>query len=193
MNLLFATGNPHKISEVNKLLATTGGPVIIGLKEAGIQADVEETGATLEENAFLKADYIRQHFGMDCFSEDTGLEVTALGGAPGVHSARFAGPDKNDQANIDKLLNLLKDSGDRDARFRTVICLLWKGEKHFFEGIVEGTISKNPAGTSGFGYDPVFVPKGYSISFAQMSALEKNAISHRGRAMQKLVGFLRSK
>lgn len=186
--LIFATGNPNKVKEVAHLL---DGIMEVGsLQDIGCITDLSETHETLEENALEKAQYVVKHHGVNCFSEDTGLEVEALDGAPGVYSARYAGPQKKDTDNIALLLKNLEGEKNRKARFRTVIALLLNGEEHLFEGIVTGVIAKEPSGTDGFGYDPVFIPDGYDITFAQMSLKEKAAISHRKRAVDKLVGFL---
>jgi XTP/dITP diphosphohydrolase len=188
--LLFATGNPHKVKEVREILAEWYD--IKSLQDIGCQEDIPETAPTLEGNALLKARYIVGQYGMDCFAEDTGLEVDALGGAPGVFSARYAGEDKNPQANMALLLKNLEGQSNRKAQFRTVIALCLEGKEFLFEGIVRGTIAGAPAGEGGFGYDPVFVPEGFAQSFAQMPAEEKNQISHRGRAVAKLLEFLKS-
>ncbi len=187
--LVFATGNAHKIAEVNKLLE--GLFELVPMSEVGITEELPETAATLEGNALQKARYVHARTGLDCFSEDTGLEVTALDGRPGVHSARYAGPDKDARANVARLLDELRDQHDRSARFRTVIALIYEGKEYLFEGMVPGTIAWQPAGEAGFGYDPVFIPQGHNRTFAQMRAEEKNAISHRGQAVARLVEFLR--
>ena len=190
IDILFATGNIHKLNEANRLIAHLPSIRFLGLQEAGILEDLQETGMTLEENALQKAKYIQAKYGYDCFSEDTGLEVFSLGGAPGVHSARYAGPERDAQANMHKLLEALQGSKERKARFRTVICLLFDKKSYYFEGIVNGQISTEKMGNSGFGYDPVFIPDGYFFSFAQMELSQKNEISHRGQAIRKLVIFL---
>lgn len=188
-HLVFATGNAHKIAEVNELLS--GLFKVVPMAEVGILEELPETEATLEGNALQKARYVYARTGLDCFSEDTGLEVAALGGRPGVHSARYAGPEKDAQANMTRLLDELQGQQDRAARFRTVIALLYEGKEYLFEGIVPGTIALQPVGRGGFGYDPLFIPQGYDRTFAQMSVEEKNAISHRARAVARLVEFLR--
>lgn len=205
MKLVFATNNAHKLQEVRQILGSRF--EVVGLADIGCTEDIPETAETLEGNALQKASYVKEHYGLDCFADDTGLEVTALGGAPGVHTARyaelFASSEEGDasegvasslshdsNANMNLLLHNLEKKADRSARFRTVIALLYKGEEHLFEGICEGTILTERHGTEGFGYDPVFQPKGYDRCFAQMTADEKNAISHRGRATQKLIAFL---
>lgn len=185
--IVFATNNAHKLAEVRRM---TGGEEIEikSLADIGCFDDIAETGSTLEENAAIKARYVSEHFGVDCFADDTGLEVDALGGAPGVYSARYAGEEHNSAANMAKLLAEMDGKTDRSARFRTVIALSRGGEISFVEGKVEGTIAKEPMGDSGFGYDPVFIPTEASgLSFAQMTPDAKNAISHRGRAMTELL------
>ncbi|HPG11227.1 MAG TPA: RdgB/HAM1 family non-canonical purine NTP pyrophosphatase [Chitinophagaceae bacterium] len=189
MKLIFATNNPNKVKEIRSLLADKGYE-IISLKEAGIDIDIPEPYETLHENASAKSGTIYKMTGISCFSEDTGLEVTALNGEPGVKSARYAGENKSFEANIDKLLLNLAGENDRSARFRTVISLIIDGKETLFEGICEGHIILERKGNGGFGYDPVFQPKGYSTTFAEMSLEEKAAISHRGRATVKLVTFL---
>ena len=165
---------------------------IIGLKELEYYDDIPETKMTLEENASDKANFIYHKFNMDCFADDTGLEVEALDNKPGVHSARFAGPQRNSNDNIDKLLHELSDIKNRNAKFKTIVSLLFNGNEYIFEGIVNGKIIDEKRGDSGFGYDPVFVPKGYSQTFAEMSLDEKNKISHRAIAIKKLIEFLNS-
>ncbi|MBE2208564.1 MAG: non-canonical purine NTP diphosphatase [Saprospiraceae bacterium] len=187
MEIVFATGNAHKISEVSELLPE--GIRLIGLPEIGCPTDLPETSDTIPGNALQKARYVYEHFGVNCFAEDTGLEVYALHGEPGVYSARYAGDDKDPAANTRKLLDKLAAHSDRSARFRTVIALILEGKEYLFEGIVEGRIAETPAGDGGFGYDPVFVPEGETRSFAQMSNKEKGGISHRGRAVAKLLDF----
>lgn len=187
--LIFASSNPNKIREVREIL--DGLYEIKGLQDIGCTEDIPETADTIEGNALLKARYVVEHFGLNCFSEDTGLEVTALNGAPGVHSARYSSEDRDPQANIDLLQKNLAPHADRSARFKTVIALSLDGKAHLFEGLVNGHIRHEQFGTGGFGYDPVFVPDGYSVSFAEMDKEEKNRISHRGRAVQKLLDFLK--
>lgn len=186
--LVFATNNPHKAREVEEILG--GAYEVKTLKEIGCDTDIPETADTLEGNALLKAQYVKAHFGLDCFSEDTGLEVTALGGAPGVHTARFAGEQRSAADNNALLLQKLEGQSDRRAQFRTVIALLMDGKEILLEGVCKGHIGMAPAGEGGFGYDPVFVPEGHELSFAQLGSDIKNQISHRARAMQKLVAYL---
>lgn len=187
--LLFASGNKHKIEEINAVLAPLGYQVK-GLHDLGIVEDIPETGATLNENAAIKAAYLYQKFGEDCFADDTGLEVEALNGAPGVYSARYAGAPKSDAKNMEKLLGALQTATNRKAQFRTVFCLIEGGKQSFFEGKVSGSIAMEPSGSAGFGYDPVFVPAGETLTFAQMPAADKNKISHRSRAVAALMDYL---
>lgn len=189
MELIFASNNEHKIREWKALLPLN--VQIKTLKEAGIDIDIPEPHHTLEENAAEKARTIYKLTGKNCFSEDTGLEVKALDGEPGVHSARYAGDEKSFQKNIDKLLANLSDAADRSARFRAVICLIIDGEEHFFEGLCPGYILESSRGVEGFGYDPVFVPQHQQKSFAEMSLEEKNKYNHRRDAAGKLVAFLK--
>ena len=185
--LIFATNNPNKLAEIKSAVKTFE---VVGLKEMGIHEDIAETGTTLEENALIKSQYIFQKTGLDCFADDTGLEVKALNGRPGVYSARYAGPNCSAVDNMGKLLNELENHDDRSARFRTVISLILNGEKYYFEGEVMGDILSQKKGVDGFGYDPIFQPKGFSASFAEMSMTQKNEISHRGIAVKKLIQFL---
>ncbi len=187
-SLIFATNNEHKLKEIQNLIH--GGYKIIGLRELGLDEDIPETAESLEGNALLKARYIRDRYKLDCFADDTGLEVDALGGSPGVHSARYAGEDGNSGKNIDKLLDELKGKEDRNAQFRTVIALLLGDDEILFTGKVRGRILEKRRGNDGFGYDPVFLPEGCEQTFAEMPLKEKNKISHRARAMKKLVKFL---
>lgn len=187
--LIFATGNAGKAKEVGELL--TGIMQVRSLKDIGFTEDIPEDHPTLEANAIQKARYIYDRYGEDCFAEDTGMEVMALNGAPGVYSARYAGPQRSDHDNMDLVLKNLTDKKDRSAQFRTVVALILKGEIHTFTGIVTGKIAEERMGKKGFGYDPIFVPEDYSISFAEMEASEKNKISHRGRAIEKLITFLK--
>ena len=188
MKIVFATNNPNKLKEIQSLIPKE--IEIISLKEIGCTEDIPETGDTLEANAFQKAHYIKDNFNYDCFADDTGLEIDELNGDPGVYSARYAGPERNANANMNKVLNELKGKKNRKAQFRTAIALILKGEEHLFEGKVEGYISKDKQGNEGFGYDPIFIPENNIRSFAQMSMQEKGAISHRGRAVKKLVTYL---
>lgn len=188
--LIFATNNAHKLGEVQALLGDAF--ELVTLRECGITEDIPETADTLEGNARQKARYVYEKTGLDCFADDTGLEVDALGGAPGVHSARYATDGHDFAANNRLLLKNLEGTTDRTARFRTVIALIIDGVEYTFEGRVEGTIATSESGSEGFGYDPLFVPSGEIITFAQMSAEAKNAISHRGRAVAKLVNFLKN-
>lgn len=188
MKICFATNNPKKIEEVKAALGDSF--EIVSLKDIGCSDELPETGDTLEHNAFQKAKYVKEHFGVDCFADDTGLEVDALEGEPGVYSGRYAGEPRSDERNIDLLLKNLANSSIRTARFKTVIALLLGDDEYKFEGIAEGEILKTRTGNGGFGYDPVFSPKGYSQSFAQLTMAEKNAISHRGKAVSELIAFL---
>ena len=187
--LIFATNNAHKLGEVQALLGDAF--TLVTLRECGITEDIPETADTLEGNALQKARYVYEKTGVDCFADDTGLEVDALGGAPGVHSARYATDGHDFAANNRLLLKNLEGITDRTARFRTVIALILDGVEYTFEGRVEGTIATAESGSEGFGYDPLFVPTGEIITCAQISAEAKNAISHRGRAVAKLVNFLK--
>ena len=188
MELIFATNNQHKAEEINKLLG--GHWRIKSLADLNFHDEVPETGNTLEANALEKARYIYELWGKDCFADDTGLEVDLLNGAPGVFSARYAGPEKSSEKNIAKLLKELNGKNNRKARFRTVIALILNGREILFEGIVNGTILESEKGEKGFGYDPVFKPDEANVSFAQMPLSEKNLISHRGRAIKKLTEYL---
>lgn len=190
MKLVFATNNRHKLEEVSAILGA--GFELLTPSGCGITEEIPETCPTLEGNAVRKADYIRERTGLDCFADDTGLEVAALGGAPGVRSARYATDGYDPEANTELLLRNLEGAEDRSARFRTVIALIIGGQTHLFEGTVEGEIIETPRGEGGFGYDPVFIPAGYDKTFAEMSAAEKNGISHRARAVEKLAAFLRT-
>ena len=188
MKLIFATNNAHKLSEVQAVL----GPSfeLVTPRMCGVEEEIPETAETLEGNARQKARYLYERTGLDCFADDTGLEVEALNGAPGVHSARYATDGHDFAANNLLLLKNLEGETNRRARFRTAICLIEGGEERLFEGIVEGHIIDHESGSEGFGYDPLFVPEGYDCTFAEMSGDEKNAISHRGRAVRKLVAYL---
>ena len=186
--IIFATNNAHKLSEVQALLGENFH--LLTPCDCGITEDIPETAATLDGNASQKSHYLYDRVGKNCFADDTGLEVEALGGEPGVRSARYATDGHDFAANNRLLLKNMEGKENRKARFRTVISLILDGEEHLFEGIVEGRIAESEAGCGGFGYDPLFIPDGYDCTFAEMSAEEKNAISHRGRAVQKLVTFL---
>jgi XTP/dITP diphosphohydrolase len=188
MELVFATHNLNKVIEVQDML--TSGIQLVGLDQLGFNEDIDEDGLDLASNAQIKALHIYGVFGKNCFADDTGLEVDALNGLPGVYSARFAGEHKSDRDNIDMLLNKMKNKSNRKAQFRTVICLVLDGEKYLFEGSIEGEITLEPKGNGGFGYDSIFKPNGYDITFAEMDAYTKNAISHRFLAFRKLVNHL---
>ena len=189
--IIFATNNEHKIKEIQSLVGSDF--TIITLEQAGIDIDIPEPHNTLEENAYEKAITIETITKQNCFSEDTGLEIEALNGEPGVKSARYAGETRNFQANIDKVLEKLKGNINRKAQFRTVICLLWNKEVFYFEGICKGVIAETMHGAEGFGYDPIFIPEGSSKSFAEMTMEEKNKFSHRQKAVTQLFRFLHSK
>jgi XTP/dITP diphosphohydrolase len=188
MQIVFATNNEHKFREINDLLGDSF--TLLNLKDAGIAEDIPENLPTLEENALFKAKYIYEITGMNVFADDTGLEIEELNGSPGVYSARFAGKEKNFQANTQKVLKLMQGKKNRKAKFRTVIALILNGSEFLFEGTVSGIILHNERGSGGFGYDPIFVPEGKNKSFAEMSINEKNMISHRARAFEKLKLFL---
>ena len=187
-SIVFATNNPNKIREVKALLGQQY--EFLSLTDVGCEEEIPETSPTIPGNALQKARYLHENYQKDCFSEDTGLEIDALDGAPGVITARYAGPERDAQANMNKLLKELEGKENRGAQFRTVIALIIDGQEHLFEGIVRGQIAHKQQGEGGFGYDPVFIPEGHEITFAEMSAAEKNAISHRGRAVAKLQAFL---
>lgn len=191
MKLVFASQNPHKIEEVRSLLK--GIAEVQGLDAFPIQEELPETGTKLEENALQKAEFVAGNFNVNCFADDTGLEVEALGGAPGVYSARYAGEGKNPEDNMNKLLLEMQGKENRKARFRTVIALVLDGEKFLFEGTMNGSIISAKRGSFGFGYDPVFLPEGSELTFAEMKAEDKNAISHRAKAVAELVRFLQQK
>ncbi len=188
--IVFATNNPNKIREIKEILGSDFN--VVSLAETGCHDDIPETGSTLEENAIQKAQYIHNKFGLDCFADDTGLEVYALNGAPGVHSARYAvGTDHNSEANMQRLLSELQGEANRSARFRTVIALILDGKQYLFDGVVNGRIDTEKHGNGGFGYDPLFIPEGYDKSFAALGEDIKNRISHRARAVAKLADFLK--
>jgi len=188
MKLVFATHNPNKFREIKSLLPKH--IELLSLSDIECNEDIEETGDTIDENAMIKAEYVRNHYGYDCFADDTGLEVKALAGAPGVYSARYAGENKDDEANIRKLLSQLEKQEDRSARFKTVIALNLKDRQNLFTGICKGKILEQKKGDNGFGYDPVFQPEGFDKSFAEMDLLEKSKISHRGIAFKELIEYL---
>ena len=190
MKLVFATNNLHKLKEVQEMLSNS--IEVLSLKDIGCFEDIEETESTLEGNAKLKADYITKKYGFDCFADDTGLEVEALDGKPGVYSARYAGEHGNAEKNMEKLLFELKNKLSRKAKFRTIIALNITNKQYLFEGICDGEILNEKTGVKGFGYDPIFKPSNASCSFAEMNSEEKNIISHRGIAIQELVQFLNS-
>jgi XTP/dITP diphosphohydrolase len=190
MKLVFATNNLHKLKEVQEMLSNS--MEVLSLKDIGCFEDIEETEITLEGNAKLKADYITKKYGFDCFADDTGLEVEALDGKPGVYSARYAGEHGNAEKNMEKLLFELKNKLSRKAKFKTIIALNLTNKQYLFEGICDGEILNEKTGVKGFGYDPIFKPSNASCSFAEMNSEEKNIISHRGIAIQKLVQFLNS-
>lgn len=185
--IVFATNNAHKLEEIRSLLGEQW--CVLSLDDIGCKEDIEETATTFQGNAQIKADFVKNRYGYDCFADDSGLMVDALDGAPGVYSARYAGDGHDSAANTAKLLENLEGEKNRGARFVTVIALRMGDDLRFFEGKIEGTISEHPAGNGGFGYDPVFVPEGHEESFAQMSSDEKNSISHRGRAVRKLIEY----
>ena len=188
MKLVFATNNLNKLKEVQEMLLNA--IEIVSLKDISCFDEVEETETTLEGNAKLKATYITQKFGYNCFADDTGLEVASLDGKPGVYSARYSGEPANSEKNMQKLLTELKGKENRKAQFRTAICLNLNGKQYLFEGVCKGEILKEKHGEKGFGYDPIFKPTGFSKSFANMNSEEKNKVSHRGIAIQKLIDFL---
>ena len=207
MKIVFATGNPGKLREASEILGE--GFELVTPAEAGISEDIPETGETLRANSLQKAQYIYEKTGLDCFADDTGLEVEILGGAPGVHTARYGGPQKNPADNIARLLremacrereaSIAREYGfntphaTRRARFRTSVTLIIGGEKHFFDGIMEGKIAYTKAGKGGFGYDPVFIPDGYDVTAAEITEEQKNAISHRGKALRAMADYLKSR
>ncbi|HSQ47300.1 MAG TPA: non-canonical purine NTP diphosphatase [Lutibacter sp.] len=187
LKLVFATNNKHKLEEVQAMLTNFD---IVSLADINCFDNIPETATTLEGNAILKANYITQKYGLDCFADDTGLEVEALNNEPGVYSARYAGENNNAEANMNKLLQHLENSKNRKAQFKTAIALNIKGKQFIFEGVCKGTILTEKRGDSGFGYDPIFKPEGFNRSFAEMNLTEKGSISHRGKAIEKLVTFL---
>ena len=188
MEIIFATSNLHKLQEAQSIVGAN--ILLITPSQIGVTEEIPEDGDTLEENALFKANYLFEITGKNCFADDTGLEVEALNGAPGVRSARYASNECDSRLNMQKLLKELKGSNNRKARFRTVIALFLDGKQHFFEGILNGTITESPSGTKGFGYDPLFVPNGYTKTLAELTESQKNLISHRGIAIRKLSHFL---
>ncbi|RXM46609.1 non-canonical purine NTP diphosphatase [Flavobacterium sp. YO12] len=188
MKLVFASNNLNKIKEIQSIL--NGSIQLLSLEDIGCHEEIPETADTIEGNAILKADYVTEKYGYDCFADDTGLEVKALNGEPGVYSARYAGEQKNADDNMNKLLDSLKNEEDRSAQFKTVIALNLNGAQHLFTGLAKGTITLNKTGNHGFGYDPIFQPENYSETFAELSAEVKNKISHRAKATEQLIDFL---
>lgn len=188
--LYFATGNRHKIEEVEALLPP--GWTVLSISSLGITEDLPETGDTLEHNAQEKALFVANGWGVSCFAEDTGLEIDALDGRPGVYSARYAGPDRDSKANMQRVLTEMQGITHRSARFRTVIALVLQGTITLFAGVVEGRIAEEPSGTGGFGYDPIFIPEGYTQTFAALPVSVKQGISHRAKAVQQLIDYLRT-
>ncbi len=186
--IVFATNNKHKLDEIQKITANK--IEILSLSDINCFEEIEETGTTLQENALIKARYIKNKYGYDCFADDTGLEVDSLNGQPGVYSSRYAGPHCNPHDNMNKLIAVLQGVDNRTAQFRTVIAAIIDGSEHLFEGVVEGKITQEKRGTNGFGYDPIFMPNGYNITFGEMSNQNKNTISHRAVAMSKFTAFL---
>lgn len=189
MKLVFATNNRHKLQEVRDIVGNR--VEVLSLSDIDCYDDIPETADTLQGNALIKARHIFEKYGLDCFADDTGLEVEALGGAPGVYSARYAGEECDSEANMQKLLHNMAGETNRNAQFRTVIALIVNGSEVLFNGIVKGSIATGKMGDSGFGYDPVFIPEGYNESFAQMSGEMKNSISHRFRATEQLGNYLK--
>ncbi|MBQ1816935.1 MAG: non-canonical purine NTP diphosphatase [Bacteroidaceae bacterium] len=189
--IVFATNNSHKLAEIRAMLPQ--GIDVLSLADINCHVDIPETADTLEGNALQKAQFIYENYGYDCFADDTGLEVDALDGAPGVHTARYAGEQHDTEANTDKLLSELKEKNSRRARFRTIIALIEKGEVHLFEGVVDGEIATERRGADGFGYDPVFIPEDTGKTFAELGVSVKNKISHRARAVCKLMNYLRER
>lgn len=190
MTLVFASGNPNKTSEIQSKLE--GFAEIKSLKDLDFHEEIPEPALTFQGNALIKAQFCKEKFGFDCFADDSGLEVDILNGKPGVFSARYAGPQKNDLDNLNLLLYNMTEETNRQAQFKTVIALIWKNETYFFEGIIRGTLTLEPIGNDGFGYDPIFIPEGYDRTFAQMTKEEKNKISHRAIAVEKMVHFIQS-
>lgn len=189
MKIVFASNNKNKVFEIQRQVPSF--IEIVTLEEIGCTEDIAETGTTLEENAIIKADYVTQHYGLPCFADDTGLEIPALNGEPGVYSARYAGEDKDAAKNMDLVLSRMDGISDREAQFKTVIALNMKGEQHLFTGTVPGFITTEKRGVLGFGYDPVFRPENQDKTFAEMDVEEKNRMSHRGKAVAQLIDFLK--
>ena len=189
MKLVFATNNQNKVNEIKSLLGE--GIEIVSLKEIGCNEELPETKETLEGNALQKARYVADNYNVNCFADDTGLEIESLNGAPGVYSARYAGENCVAEDNMTKILSELDGKENREAKFRTIVALILNGEEHSFEGQIDGVITRSKSGSDGFGYDPIFQPNGFDSTFSEMSMAEKNAISHRGKAVDKLVEFLK--
>ncbi len=190
MKIVFASNNKNKIREIKNQLPST--IELVSLEDIGCTEDIPETASTIEGNAILKADYVTTHYQLPCFADDTGLEIEALNGEPGVYSARYAGEAKDSNANMELVLRKLDNVTNRNAQFKTVIALNINGQQYLFTGIVKGTITEQKTGEEGFGYDPIFQPTGYDKTFAQMSLTEKSKISHRGKAVEELISFLNS-
>ncbi|MGL2993582.1 non-canonical purine NTP diphosphatase [Flavobacterium sp. TSSA_36] len=188
MKIVFATNNENKIKEIQSMLPNN--ITIVSLESIGCFEEIPETAASIEGNAIMKANYITENYGYDCFADDTGLEIEALNNEPGVFSARYAGEQRSSEDNINKVLHLLNNENNRNAQFKTVICLNFKGKQQLFTGIAKGNITTVKIGTGGFGYDPIFQPKGHQETFAELSIQTKNQISHRGKATQLLINFL---
>jgi len=188
MKIVFASNNSHKITEIQSMLPNN--IELLSLENIGCFEDIAETSDTIEGNAILKADYVKQNYGYDCFADDSGLEITTLNGEPGVYSARYAGPQRNSEDNMNKVLEQLKNHSDRSAQFKTVIALNLNGQQHLFTGIIKGEITLEKSGNQGFGYDPIFRPDGYQKTFAEFTLEEKAKISHRGLAVKQLIDFL---
>ena len=188
--IVFATHNQNKLKEVREIAGDWLD--ILSLEDIGCQEDIPETADTLEGNALLKATYVKENYGYDCFADDTGLEIKSLNNEPGVYSARYAGDACRAEENVKKVLRLMENESDRKARFRTVIAVIYEGESHIFEGRIEGSITREKKGTSGFGYDPIFMPEGYTVTFAEMGNVIKNQISHRALAMKQFTDFFKS-
>jgi XTP/dITP diphosphohydrolase len=186
--VVFATHNKHKAEELQAMLM--GKYQVLTLDDIGCHEEIPEDADTLEGNAIIKAKFVAENYGVDCFADDTGLEVAALNGAPGVHTARYAGEAKDPDANMNKLIDALAFEKNRNAQFRTVICLIINNQQHLFEGIAKGEIANAKSGSKGFGYDPIFIPSGFNTTFAEMTQDQKNSISHRGQAVEKLIAFL---